>query len=126
MVNERDESVKASALEDNRVGIRELLTSSSLRLPLLVCIAMHLSQQLSGLVAIFYYSTDFFKSSGVAESDAPYATLGVGAIMVFMTLVTIPLMDRLGRRTLHIAGLAGMLFFRQDCAIFVILTMHIS
>jgi len=111
MVKERDESVKASALDDNRVGIRELLTSSSLRLPLFVCIAMHLSQQLSGLVAIFYYSTDFFKSSGVAESDAPYATLGVGAIMVFMTLVTIPLMDRLGRRTLHLTGLAGMLFF---------------
>merc|ERR1712079_37134 len=34
-----------------------------------------------------------------------------GAIMVTMALVTIPLMDRLGRRTLHLAGLAGMLFF---------------
>lgn len=111
MIKERDESVKASALDDNRVGIRELLTSSSLRLPLCICIAMHLSQQLSGLVAIFYYSTDFFKSSGVTESDAPYATLGVGAIMVTMTLVTIPCMDRLGRRTLHLTGLAGMLFF---------------
>ena len=31
--------------------------------------------------------------------------------MVTMAVVTIPLMDRLGRRTLHLAGLAGMLFF---------------
>ena len=35
------------------------------------------------------------------------ATIGVGAIMVTMTLVTIPLMDRMGRRTLHLIGLAG-------------------
>ena len=44
-------------------------------------------------------------------NQAPYATLGVGAIMVTMAVVTIPLMDRLGRRTLHLAGLVGMLFF---------------
>ncbi|GFR91170.1 solute carrier family 2 facilitated glucose transporter member 1 protein [Elysia marginata] len=29
--------------------------------------------------------------------------------MVLMTLVTVPLMDRAGRRTLHLAGLAGMM-----------------
>ena len=34
--------------------------------------------------------------------QAQYATIGVGAIMVIMTLVTIPLMDRAGRRTLHL------------------------
>lgn len=31
--------------------------------------------------------------------------------MVSMTLVTIPLMDRLGRRTLHMVGLGGMFLF---------------
>ena len=110
MVGERDTSVKAAAIDDDRVGVRELLLSSSsrrLRLPLLVCIAAHLSQQLSGMVAIFYYSTGFFEASGVAREDAAYSTLGVGAIMVAMTVVTIPLMDRAGRRTLHLIGLAG-------------------
>ena len=37
-----------------------------------------------------------------------YATLGVGAILVTMTFITIPLMDRLGRRVLHLTGLAGI------------------
>ncbi len=37
--------------------------------------------------------------------------IGVGAIMVGMTLVSIPLMDRAGRRTLHLWGLGGMFIF---------------
>ena len=66
------------------------------------------SQQLSGMVAIFYYSVTFFKSAGIDDYEAQLANLGVGAIMVGMTLVTIPLMDRLGRRVLHLLGLVGM------------------
>ena len=60
------------------------------------------------MVAIFYYSVTFFKSAGIEDSEAQLANLGVGAIMVGMTLVTIPLMDRLGRRVLHLLGLVGM------------------
>ena len=60
------------------------------------------------MVAIFYYSVTFFKSAGIPGDKAQLANLGVGAIMVGMTLVTIPLMDRLGRRVLHLLGLVGM------------------
>ena len=109
ILSERDATSKSD--EESRFGIWDLFRSRALRLPLFVCVVMHLSQQLCGMVAIFYYSTEFFVKSGVAESEAPYATLGVGAIMVTMAVVTIPLMDRLGRRTLHLAGLAGMLLF---------------
>merc|ERR1712025_93813 len=73
-----------------------------------ICIVMHLSQQLCGISAIFYYAVKFFQSAGISENNAKYANLGVGAIMVSMTLVTIPLMDRLGRRVLHLVGLVGM------------------
>jgi len=45
------------------------------------------------MVAIFYYSTDFFKSAGIDASQAQYATIGVGAIMVLMTIITIPLIS---------------------------------
>lgn len=37
--------------------------------------------------------------------------MGIGAIMVGMTLVSLPLMDRTGRRTLHLYGLGGMFIF---------------
>ena len=115
---------EAAAEKEPEMSIPELIGSSKLRLPLIICIFMHLSQQLSGMVAIFYYSISFFTrcnfipsstktiilclSAGIGEQEAQYANLGVGAIMVTMTLVTIPLMDRLGRRVLHLGGLGGM------------------
>jgi hypothetical protein len=61
------------------------------------------------MVAIFYYSTDFFLKACIVKEQAQYATIGVGAIMVVMTLVTIPLMDRAGRRTLHLVSSAKRL-----------------
>jgi len=94
--------------QEPEMSILELLSSSKLRQALVICVVMHLSQQFSGMVAIFYYAVTFFESAGISVDDAKYANLGVGAIMVTMTLVTIPLMDRLGRRILHLVGLVGM------------------
>jgi len=94
--------------QEPKLSILDLLRAAHLRKALVICIVMHLSQQFSGMVAIFYYAVDFFKTAGLEEDTAQYANLGVGGIMVLMTLVTIPLMDRLGRRILHLTGLAGM------------------
>ena len=52
----------------NSMGIFQFLRQSNLRLALFVCLSLHLSQQLSGMVAIFYYSTSFFQSAGLDES----------------------------------------------------------
>ena len=93
------------------ISVWKLLLSKKFRMCLIVCICLHLSQQLSGMVAIFYYSTSFFQDAGISEKNSQYATIGVGAILVTMTLITIPLMDRLGRRTLHLTGLAGIVIF---------------
>jgi len=93
---------------NSSMSIFQFLRQNDLRLALFVCVSLHLSQQLSGMVAIFYYSTSFFQSAGLDESTSQYATLGVGAILVTMTFITIPLMDRLGRRVLHLTGLAGI------------------
>lgn len=60
---------------------------------------------------VFYYSTGLFISSGLTEETSKFMTIGIGAIMVAMTLVTMPLMDRMGRRTLHLYGLGGMFIF---------------
>jgi hypothetical protein len=60
---------------------------------------------------VFYYSVDLFESAGLSRFAAHAATIGVGAEMVLMTLVSIPLMDRAGRRTLHLYGLGGMFIF---------------
>ena len=45
------------------MSVWQLLKNKKLRLALFITICMHLSQQLSGIVAIFYYSTKFFEVS---------------------------------------------------------------
>lgn len=52
-----------------------------------------------------------FIIAGLPEKVAKFATIGIGIIMVNMTLVTMPLMDKTGRRTLHLYGLGGMFIF---------------
>ncbi|KAF2880953.1 hypothetical protein ILUMI_25234 [Ignelater luminosus] len=93
------------------ISMMELICSPTLRSPLIIGVVMQLSQQLSGINAVFYYSTSLFTSSGLSDESAKFATNGIGAIMVGMTLVSIPLMDRTGRRTLHLYGLGGMFIF---------------
>lgn len=96
---------------ESKITMFELLRSPTLRMPLLIAIVMQLSQQLSGINAVFYYSTNLFITTGLSETSAKYATIGIGSVMVLMTLVSIPLMDRSGRRTLHLYGLGGMFIF---------------
>ncbi|KAJ8979666.1 hypothetical protein NQ317_006378 [Molorchus minor] len=93
------------------ISMVELICSPTLRAPLIIGIVMQLSQQLSGINAVFYYSTNLFESSGLTPESAKFATIGIGCIMVIMTLISIPLMDRMGRRTLHLYGLGGMFIF---------------
>nr|XP_031826287.1 glucose transporter type 1 isoform X13 [Nomia melanderi] len=115
--NEVEEDIEEMRAEEraqqaeSRISMTELICSPTLRAPLVIGVVMQLSQQLSGINAVFYYSTNLFTSSGLTEESAKFATIGIGAIMVCMTLVSIPLMDRTGRRTLHLYGLGGMFIF---------------
>ncbi|KAK3876034.1 hypothetical protein Pcinc_019141 [Petrolisthes cinctipes] len=113
---------EAASRTEVHMNMFQLVRNSSLRMPLTIGVVMHLSQQLSGINAVLYYSTSLFTSAGLAEWQSKYATLGVGAVMVVMTLVSIPLMDRAGRRTLHLYGLGGMFIF----SIFITISLLIK
>lgn len=104
------------------ISMCELLRSKALRTPLIIGVVMQLSQQLSGINVIFYYSTALFTSAGVEEAVAKYSTLGVGLVMVVMTLVSVALIDRAGRRTLHLTGLGGMFIFSIALTVFILLS----
>lgn len=67
---------------ESHMTTMELICSPTLRAPLIIGIVMQLSQQLSGINAVFYYSTFLFTSAGLTEENAKFATIGIGAIMV--------------------------------------------
>ncbi|XP_065896574.1 solute carrier family 2, facilitated glucose transporter member 1-like [Dysidea avara] len=89
-----------------RLGLLDLIREPWMRWPLLISIGLHMSQQLSGINGIFYYSTDIFDTAGVTQPDL--ATILVGVVLVTVTIVSVILIERQGRKTLMLYGLGGM------------------
>ncbi|TKS82194.1 Solute carrier family 2, facilitated glucose transporter member 3 CEF-GT3 [Collichthys lucidus] len=104
-IEEMKEEGMKMAME-KKVTILELFRSPKYRQPIIIAIVLQLSQQLSGINAVFYYSTGIFKTAGVTQPI--YATIGAGAVNTVFTVVSLFLVERAGRRTLHLIGLAGM------------------
>lgn len=100
----KDESARMA--QEKQVTVLELFRSRSYRQPIIISIMLQLSQQLSGINAVFYYSTGIFKDAGVEEPI--YATIGAGVVNTIFTVVSLFLVERAGRRTLHMIGLGGM------------------
>ncbi|KAJ8355007.1 hypothetical protein SKAU_G00225740 [Synaphobranchus kaupii] len=91
---------------EKKVTIPELFRTPAYRQPIIIAIVLQLSQQLSGINAVFYYSTSIFATAGVTEPI--YATIGAGVVNTIFTVVSLFLVERAGRRTLHLIGLGGM------------------
>uniref|UniRef100_H2MXW4 Solute carrier family 2 member 1a n=2 Tax=Oryzias latipes TaxID=8090 RepID=H2MXW4_ORYLA len=100
----REESQKM--MREKKVTIAELFRSPVYRQPMIVAIMLQLSQQLSGINAVFYYSTGIFERAGVAQPV--YATIGAGVVNTAFTVVSLFVVERTGRRPLHLIGLMGM------------------
>ncbi|KAI4881010.1 hypothetical protein NFI96_011259 [Prochilodus magdalenae] len=93
-------------MSEKKVTIPELFRSPVYRQPLVIAIVLQLSQQLSGINAVFYYSTAIFEKAGVEQPV--YATIGAGVVNTAFTVVSLFLVERAGRRSLHLIGLLGM------------------
>ena len=91
-----------------KVTLKEMLFNSALRQPLVIAIMMMLAQQLSGINAAIFFSTEIFRSAGLTDEASQSATLGMGAMNVAMTFVSLVAIEKAGRKTLMVAGLIGM------------------
>jgi sugar porter (SP) family MFS transporter len=93
-------------------GWGEFLTAR-LRRPLVIGVGLAIFQQITGINTVIYFAPTIFQSAGLSSAATSIlATAGVGAVNVIMTIVSIRLIDRLGRRPLlcwSLGGMAGML-----------------
>lgn len=110
----------SSSQQETRVTVRELFSSKSLRMPLIISAVMMLAQQLSGINAVMFFSTDIFKSAGLNDTSAQQATLGMGSMNVLMTIISVIMVEKAGRKTLMQIGMIGM------TVVCVLLTITIS
>lgn len=91
-----------------KVTVRELFVNPALRIPLFISIMVMFAQQLSGINAVMFFSTKIFMMAQLDKTAAQNATMGVGAMNVFMTIVSLILVEKAGRKTLLLIGFAGM------------------
>ena len=97
-----------SALEEEEEGFGSLF-QPGFRVAVLVGIGLAIFQQITGINTIVYYSPAILRMSGFPSAKAAILAAGViGVINVLVTLVSIALVDRLGRRFLLLLSTAGM------------------
>jgi MFS transporter, SP family, xylose:H+ symportor len=65
-------------------------------------------QQWSGINVIFNYAEEIYRNAGYGVSDILFNIVITGSINLVFTLVALGFVDRLGRRTLMLAGCAGV------------------
>ena len=90
---------------------------------MIIAIVMMLSQQLSGINAIFFYSTGIFANAGVSNGALSTVSYNnylyivsyyqikvyVGIVNVVFTFISLVLIEKFGRKSLHLLGLTGMM-----------------
>jgi MFS transporter, SP family, galactose:H+ symporter len=81
----------------------------AVRPALLVGVGLAVFQQITGINTVIYYAPTILQRAGISSaSGAILATAGIGVVNVLMTLVSMWLVDRMGRRPLLLTGTAGI------------------
>ncbi|MEX2116605.1 MAG: sugar porter family MFS transporter, partial [Bacteroidota bacterium] len=65
-------------------------------------------QQVTGINVFMYYAPEIFKQLGSGLDVALLQTIVIGSVNLLFTIVALYTIDRVGRRTLMIAGASGM------------------
>ena len=106
---ERIEEIReVDSKEEGEVGLAALWRAKWVRPALLVATGLAVFQQLVGINTIIYYAPTTLTNVGFAKTSAIYANLIIGVINVGMTVIAIKIIDRVGRRPMLFAGVAGM------------------
>lgn len=90
---------KAEEARNNPVSFLNAITKKSAIKALVICYALMLFQQLSGINAVIFNTSQIFRDAG-ASIPAAISTIVIGVIQVIATFVSSLVVDKLGRRIL--------------------------
>lgn len=100
--------------EDEKRGAAEkvnwrVLLAPRVRPALMVGLTLAAAQQFGGINTIIYYAPTLIQKTGLSASNSIFYSVAIGAINLIMTVVSVKLVDRMGRRPLLLISLTGML-----------------
>lgn len=95
----KDSLKKQEIFKKQRIAIKTLI----------IGVGLSIFQQITGINAVIYFAPKIFEQAGYTDVSASlYATIGIGIINVFATLVSVWLLDKVGRRPFLLVGSLGM------------------
>jgi len=101
-------SIQQSMKTEQSSSITQLF-KGRLFIILLIGIALGSLQQLIGINAIYYYAPDFFERIGGSRDTAFLQACIIGIINIVFALLAMRLIDRIGRKSLLVIGIAGII-----------------
>ncbi len=94
--------------EGHQQGSLSQLFRPAMKLVMTIGISVAVLQQLTGINSVFFYAPMIFEQSGVGTDASFMQAVLVGLVNLVFTLVAMYLIDKVGRRPLLGAGLAGI------------------
>jgi SP family galactose:H+ symporter-like MFS transporter len=108
-VSEELHSLRTDIAQEGRLASAADLLAPRLRIPLIIGVGLAMFQQITGINTVIYFAPTIFQSAGLpSAATSILATAGVGAVNVVLTIVSMWLIDSLGRRQLLLWSLGGM------------------
>ncbi|MGO8691601.1 MAG: sugar porter family MFS transporter [Thermoguttaceae bacterium] len=97
-----------ASLADRPGHVQEQLFRHPHGRPLLLCFAVAVFNQLTGINAILYYTPEIFSKAGAGAKESLLQSIAIGGTLLLFTIVAMFVIDRFGRRILLLIGSVGM------------------
>lgn len=96
------------AIDKSQMGFREIF-KPWLRNALIIAMGIMFFQQFVGINTVIYYSPKIFLAAGFEGAEAAIAaSVIVGVVNVLFTIISLFVIDKLGRRKLYFIGVSGI------------------
>ncbi|MDQ6736503.1 MAG: sugar porter family MFS transporter [Gemmatimonadota bacterium] len=108
-VDQEITDIQHSMSQQDEGGLAGLL-QPSLRMPMIVGLGLATFQQITGINTVIYYAPTIFRFAGISSAGpAILAGAGLTGVMWCFHVLAIFLLDRVGRRSLLLTGVAGQI-----------------